>query len=329
MSEQSPQANSQPEAQTPQSHERSMEDRIMNLLEPKQANQEPQKPEAQEPVEASAEPEANSDPEGQPETQEGTEPEIPEVVETEYEGKTYKVPAEIKDALLRQKDYTVKTQEAAEIRKNAESVLQQAQQVLELQKAMAPQLGQLHALDEQIAQYEKVDWNTLTAQDSQRAQSLFIAFQQAKDARQKVQQSLGQLHTQQMEAVQKARQAKLEEGHKALTTHIKGWNQELGQKIMEHANKAYGAPIEVLATVTEPWAVRALHDAMQWRALQATKSVVEKKAPPQPKTLKPQASEARTPQQQGYDADRRALKSAKTDSDRSKAAERLIMRKLG
>ena len=36
------------------------------------------------------------------------------MVEAEYEGKTYKVPKELKDALLRHQDYTQKTQEVAE-----------------------------------------------------------------------------------------------------------------------------------------------------------------------------------------------------------------------
>lgn len=42
-------------------------------------------------------------------------------VEVEYEGKTYKLPEELKDALLRQSDYTKKTMSLAEERKGLES----------------------------------------------------------------------------------------------------------------------------------------------------------------------------------------------------------------
>src|SRR5947199_238059 len=43
--------------------------------------------------------------------------EAPEEAEVEYGGKTYTLPAELKDALLRQADYTRKTQEVAQGRK--------------------------------------------------------------------------------------------------------------------------------------------------------------------------------------------------------------------
>jgi hypothetical protein len=309
-----------------------MEDRIMSLLEPKGQPEETEKPaEQQEIKEVPAEAQTQEDSKEQTEevkAEEKPEDKIPEAEEIEYEGKTYKVAPELKDALLRQKDYTSKTQEVAELRKSAETTLQQASQVLELQKAQMPLLGRLASIDEQIAQYEKVDWNTLTAQDATKAQQMFISFQTAKDARQKVIAELQQNHNQQIESAGKARQARLEEGHKALSREIKGWNEDLGKKIMGFAQKAYGAPAEQLAGITEPWAVRALNDAMQWRELQAQK-LTEKKAPPQQVTVKPKGAESRTPEQQSYDQDRRNLKNAKTNSDRQKHAMNIILRKLG
>jgi hypothetical protein len=99
-------------------------------------------------------------------------------------------------------------------------------------------------------------------------------------------------------------------------------------KIMTSTHEAYGAPLEVLQGITEPWAVRALNDARLYRELQASKTQLEKKAPAPQQTLKPKASEQRSPQQESYDSDRRALRSAKNSTEMSKAAERLILRKL-
>jgi len=48
------------------------------------------------------------------------EPEQPESVEVEYDGILYDVPVALKDALLRQSDYTVKTQEVALSKKEFE-----------------------------------------------------------------------------------------------------------------------------------------------------------------------------------------------------------------
>lgn len=298
--------------------DQSVEERVANLFEPKRDRQEG-KPEPK------TEPEVKASPDSQEQAEEGkteetTDEALPEAVDVELDGKQYKVPQQVKDAVLRQQDYTKKTQEVAEVRKSAESLMQQASQVLELQKGMAKELGQLASLDEQIAQYEKVDWNTLIAQDSIRAQQLSMSFQQAKDSKQKLLESLSQKQTQQMQAAEKARATRLEEGQKALSRDIKGWNADLGKKILSSTQEAYGAPIEQLAGITEPWAVRALHDAMQWRALQASKPALEKRAPVQDKTLKPKSSEG-TSKQTETDQFRRQVRSAKTDVEKAKLIE--------
>ena len=322
MAEQSPVANSE----TPRQHEQGIEDRILNLLEPEADSPEvKQEPAPEVKAEDSQEqPEAKTE-----EVTEEKEEALPEVVEAELDGKTYKVPPAVKEAMLRQSDYTKKTQEAAEIRRTADALMQQAAQMAELQKAQAKQFGQLANLDEQIAQYEKVDWNTLTAQDATRAQQLFIAFQQAKDARQKVVQELNQSHEQHQQASQSAMQARLEEGQKALAREIKGWSADHGRKLAGFAVSTYGFTDAEVASVIDPRTVRMLNDAHQWRALQASKPAVEKKAVEQVATLKPKGSTAQSPNQQAYDADRRALRSAKDRGEQTKAAERLILRKLG
>jgi hypothetical protein len=64
------------------------------------------------------------------------EPDAPPEVETsdddseevDYEGEKYKLPKKLKDALLRQQDYTQKTQQVAEQRRAIEAQAQQVQQ---------------------------------------------------------------------------------------------------------------------------------------------------------------------------------------------------------
>ncbi len=306
--------------------ELSVEERVANLFEPKTENKETQteaKTETQEEVPADSQEQTE-----EAKTEETDENALPEAVDVELDGKQYKVAPPIKDAMMRQADYTKKTQEVAEIRKAAEAAMQQASQVLELQKGMAKELGQLESLNEQIAQYEKVDWNTLTAQDATKAQQLFISFQQAKDSRQKMIESLGQKQSQQMEAVSKARQARLEEGQKALSRDIKGWNADLGAKILKSTQEAYGAPVEQLAGITEPWAVRALHDAMRYRELQASKPALEKRAPAQEKTLKPKASDQRSSAETERQQFRSQMRAAKSESESAKIIESRLASKF-
>lgn len=347
MSEQSETPNSQTQ-QTPGEHQAAIQERIMAVLEGKpKPGTEVAKPEEAAPTETTTDEAAPQDSAEQAEqsaetettaedakTTDAADKPLPEVVDVEYAGKAYKVPQELKDALLRQQDYTKKTQEVAEAKKTADSVLQEANKIFELQKAQQKQYGQLAAIDDQIAQYEKVDWNTLTAQDATRAQQLFIAFQQAKDSKTKIMDELRQAQNQQMEAANTARRAKLEEGEKALRSDpklsIKDWNADLGKKLMGFASETYGFSADELSGIMDARVVKALHDASLYRQQQAAKTTVtEKRVAPPSATLKPKAGEQKSSAQQAYDADKRALRNAKDPTAMTKAAERIILRKLG
>lgn len=78
-----------------------------------------------------------------------------ELVDVEYEGKTHKVPASLKDALLRQADYTRKTTEVAEQRKAVEAAQQSIEIVRNLSVATQEAMAQAKALDLRIAELEQ------------------------------------------------------------------------------------------------------------------------------------------------------------------------------
>lgn len=326
MSEQSPQENSQPH--TPQQHERAIEERILNLLDPETDN-EPKEEQQAEP-EAKAEGESKDQPqEEKAESEDKNDQKLPDLTEEiEYEGEKFKIPAKLKDGFLRQQDYTRKTQEVAEKAKATEALMQQIQKQGELQKAQVKILGKIEALDEQIAQYEKVDWNALVAQDSILAQRHHIQFQSLKDQKAKAQGELKAAEDQFTAEANKVKMARLEEGYKVLQRDIKGWGPELAQKLIQFAVHNLGWSAEAASSVTDPGVVKAVHGAYELHQLR-TQKPAEKKVPAPNQTLKPQGSEARNPNQQAYEQDRRALKSAKTVSEQMKAAERLIARKFG
>jgi hypothetical protein len=295
--------------------EQSMEDRVAALFDKPEEQQQEQQ---QEPTEETP----TEDP---TDSQEQSE----ELEEAEYEGKQYKLPKGLKEALMRQSDYTQKTQQVAEQRRTAETLLQQAQQVQELQKASAKHLGKLASIDERLEQYKAVDWNALTLQDPTQAQAHFMAFQQLKDQKADATRELEGIQRQTLTAQHQAKAARLEEGHKALARDIKGWNGEVAQKLASLAQKAYGFSAEEAAGIDDPRMVRILHDAAQWRSLQESKPALEKRAPVVGQTLKPKGSDSRNTAQQEHETLRRAVRSAKTDSERAKPLEALILRKLG
>jgi hypothetical protein len=86
----------------------------------------------------------------------------PEELEVEYEGKTYKVSPELKDALLRQADYTRKTTEVAREREAVEAMRRDAEVYRNLGAATIEAAAQAKTLEGQIAQLESMSTHGLT-----------------------------------------------------------------------------------------------------------------------------------------------------------------------
>lgn len=80
----------------------------------------------------------------------------PEEVEVEYEGKTYKLSPELKDALLRQSDYTKKTMELADQRKAFETRSKQLETFETLTKERVEGFRSLAKIQAQIEQIENI-----------------------------------------------------------------------------------------------------------------------------------------------------------------------------
>lgn len=227
-------------------------------------------------------------------SQDDEQPEAEEVaddlVEAEYEGKAYKVPKELKDALLRQADYTKKTQEVAETRKHIEEKAQFLEQQEQLLQTNFQKAVELREVQTRLAQYEQIDWQALVDQDPVQATKLNLAYQQLQREAAQKQQEFQQVaqHRQQLSAQQ--RQQMLAEAQKDLAARIPNFGAETAAKIKD-AGKAYGISDAELEQVIDPRYVHILHDAAQWRALQAQKPKAMQKVAEAPKVVKPQAQQ--------------------------------------
>lgn len=109
----------------------------------------------QEPV-TQADPTFPADPDPPVEGDEG-QPAEPEVEEVEFEGKKYTLPKEIKPALLRQADYTRKTQEVAEIRRAAEAERQAVEQEAKVREELSSELMQQKWVDDRLQYLSTID----------------------------------------------------------------------------------------------------------------------------------------------------------------------------
>ena len=204
----------------------------------------------------------------------------PDEEEVEYEGEKYKVPAKLKDALLRQSDYTRKTQEVAEIRRQAEAEKQQIAQEREFIQHNLKDVATVTALDQQIAQYQSVNWDQLTESDPVQAMKLERQLRNLQTQREQAAAAVTQRQAHFVQVQQQEAARQLQEGQRVLQREIPGWNESLARELVDYGLKRGYAP-EVLQNIRNPQFVIDLHNSYQFtklreKATQKPKIVQEK-----------------------------------------------------
>ena len=192
--------------------------------------------------------------------------------------------AELKSGYLRQQDYTHKTQALAEERKQAEAaVAQQFQQAQQLTRDHA----KLLSLQEDLSVYQKADWNALYAQDPNEAGRLQAQWRQTEAQARELAAGLQSAALQSSQAQAQRLQQATQQAMEALQREIPGFGAETIKAARETA-LAHGFSEAELAGITDARTFKVLHEAAQWRALQAKKPAVQNKvAAAPPKATKP------------------------------------------
>ena len=221
------------------------------------------------------------------------------VVKLKVNGEELEKPLDEVIALAQQGvDYTKKTQEVAEQRKALEEyaqtiqVQEQAfQQQVQLQNALISDVAQLQAVDNQLAQFNDVNWQELSDTDFVEAQKLFFTFNQLQQQRSTLANQLTDkqqyLQAQQAQSIAE----KVEKGKEVLAKEIPNWSRETSQAIIS-TGREYGFTDDELSMVVDPRHVKVLHDAMQWRKLQSNTAVKNKVSQAKP-VVKPGAKDTK------------------------------------
>ena len=188
----------------------------------------------------------------------------PEYVDVEYEGAKYNLPPELKEALLRQQDYTTKTQEVATQRQALEQQQREFQQAAEMQARNLQGHAQLASLQNQLAQYDGFDWNGYIAANPEESQQAYVNYQQLKDSAQTLGQQLQQQESQALQQQRELHDRQMEQGKAELARDIPNWGTETAQKITTHG-ESYGFTSNEMSQIGDPRMVKVLHDAMMYR----------------------------------------------------------------
>jgi hypothetical protein len=316
--------------QSPQSRlETMLGDSIESDVKPPELQDE----EEQTPLEAEAEAteeveseEATEEPDEEVEEEEQSQDEVPAILKLKVNGEDVEKPLDEVVALAQQGlDYTQKTQQVAEQRKEleayAESIKAQEQafqEQMQLNNVLIEDVAKITSLDQQLNQYANVNWQDLSDNDFVEAQKHFFTYNQLQQQRS---QLVSQFEAKKQYVVQQQTQfmsEKIAKGKEILAKEIPNWSPETNQALLS-TGKDYGFSDAELNSIVDPRHVKVLHDAMQWRKLQQN-SVVKKKVSNAKPVVKPGSKDTKAEANSNH----RQLRESLRRTGKSDAAQKLI-----
>lgn len=217
--------------------------------------------------------------------------------EIEFGGQTRKLPKGLPEEVVREvqefgqnlhKDYTKKTQEIAEVRKQAEAERASASEMMRMTHEHADLVSDLRFVQRQIESISQTDLSALSESDPLAAQKQMVQLMQLQNAQQRIgaqlQTTMGDMQAKRTASANES----LERATAELSKEIKGWGPQTQQAIRQYG-QSIGFSDSELSQVTDARLVRLLHKAQQYDALQTGKEKLVQKVVA-PKTLKPNAA---------------------------------------
>lgn len=244
--------------------------------------------------------------------------------DVDFEGVQLKLPKEaatkLKSAVEGYKDYTRKTQELAENRRLVEAQARLISEQKSFEASIAPELTQYQQADAQIAQYRKLDWTSMSMEDTMKYRALFDQLKdQKEDLGKQIQAKQQAFRNQQQQYYKAMREAQ----EKAVKTALPTWSEKTAQATSEYLSSKGYTP-EQLANIYDPVFVELAFKAQQWDSLQASKPGVTQRANTAPPIVRPGAASPQPNKQIDRMNFRKAIKNAPDASTKNA----LILKRL-
>lgn len=174
--------------------------------------------------------------------------------EVDWDGAKYRVPKPLKDALLRQADYTRKTQELAEQRRTVEQHFQSLTQQAELQQATLEHRVNLRTVEQQLQQFQNTDWQAYAqAYGADATASAMASWQQYRDAKAELEGAIAKTESEARQISERSTANAIAEAEKVLSREIEGWSRQLVTTLAGYAAENFGiTPQELRDSVINP-----------------------------------------------------------------------------
>jgi hypothetical protein len=233
--------------------------------------------ESNEPNETFEDENTSSEYEGDDQPDEGQDQPEDDGEEIEFNEKSYKLPKDIAEAVKSmRKDYTDKTMSLAEQRKSFEQQSSFHQQNIQ-------DVASIVAINNQLAEFGQLDWNSLIDNDPVMAQKLQMQQQALTTKRDGLAQQVSQKQQHMNLEKQQLNAKQLEASESVLKRDISGWSPEFESKLQKFAVDRLGFDLDDIKTAKiEPKVYKLLNLAYmgdQVLRKQKTKPTLESAKP--------------------------------------------------
>ena len=188
----------------------------------------------------------------------------------EIDGEVVKLPSKYKDGYLRLADYTRKTQEVAETRKQLEAREQEITKKFQQTEDEFQAHVILNNLDNTLAEFHQIDWAAEAAKldgdfiGKQDLQTKWMQYQDLLGKRSQVEQFTKQKAIERDQMAQQETAKRLQATRHFAETKIKGWTPQVDAQLQEFATKELGFDENTLMNAYTPAVYRALYGAFRW-----------------------------------------------------------------
>lgn len=198
---------------------------------------------------------------------------------------------ELKRGYMKAKDYSAKTAAVARERESVAAKIKEAVEAKQKELDEKLQIAEQVLVQTMIPEFQNIDWNKLARDNPAEWAAKRQMYDDYASKLARIQSDRRQLlENQQKEMSEKMRKAAAE-AVDILRTDIPNWSDDLYGKILKTGVKEFGFKTEEVNAITDPRAIKVLHDAMLYRELRAKPTVEKRVAAPAPKVIKPGATE--------------------------------------
>ena len=246
-----------------------------------------------------------------------------DLAEVEYEGAKYQVPAKIKDALMRQDDYTRKTQDLATMRRETEHARElaiQRQLDSSFGESVAQESDRLKMIDTYLSQVsQKIDWANMTTDQMLRQK---MEIDDLKEQRSALKSAIDGKRNEFNTGVK----AKIDElrgkSRELASKSIPGFTEETEKAVREYAKAEGLSDVEVENVLLDPRSFKLLWKAAQFDKVQAGATKATETATKAARVLKPGGASERMPQEVRNKLEfGKAMKAATTSAEKARVIE--------